>query len=226
MKYKILTFEQANNLLKDDAVEEVRIIDYNQCTVYKVFKEKLLVRPLHPYANSLLVQDERTLLGMEESNIFPDGGELKTIYSQSRNSFEKRDFKEIKDSLISNLINYLNDTNSFREDDINNLDFVYTLLKKNKALVSHGLAFVLLIGEDLIKLNTERKIRWGLVQTKTRLNPERRLVLVTSESEYFDLESRVFGKHGYAGYNYIKFSLPQFSVNLQPPIITIYKILD
>jgi len=108
MSYKILTFEQANNLLKDGLAKEVRSIDYNQCTVYKVLDGKLLVKPLHPFANSLLVQDENTLLEIENSNILPDGGEQESLYAQNKSLFEKGDFEKVKDSLLLNLQNYFN----------------------------------------------------------------------------------------------------------------------
>jgi len=224
MSYKILTFEQANNLLKDGLAKEVRSIDYNQCTVYKVLDGKLLVKPLHPFANSLLVQDENTLLEIENSNILPDGGEQESLYAQNKSLFEKGDFEKVKDSLLLNLQNYFNGLTSKYEINMRDIDSVYSHLKSNKALLSHNVAFIFLVGDDLIRSNPEKKLRWGLIQEKVKLNPERKLVLLISNDQYFDLESRIFGKNGYQGYNYIKFSLPRFSVSTQPPLITIYKV--
>lgn len=225
MEYSVLEHSNALKLLKEQEAREIRVIDYNYATVYKLTDTSFLVKPLNPFSNCLLSDSSIQIKNFEKNGYFPDGDEQKTLYSENRLLFENESFFKIKTDKIQELTDYFGKSNSKYVKDLrlDDFDSIYVALNKTKMYGRYKLGLCFLIGDHLLKIKAGH-FKWGIVQEKLYLNPYRHFVLINSKSgAYFSLENNLLGKWGYPGMQALLHSFERFGLSLEPPLIEYYR---
>ncbi|MEP7237573.1 MAG: hypothetical protein ABI685_06905 [Ferruginibacter sp.] len=186
----------------------IELIQYNNCQVYKLKDSSYLVIPMNPFANSIIVYKKSTLEYFIKNQSFPVPRELSSFYYKNKQKIDK--FKDQKDSLKINLVEYLNRKDLLNQGEINfyNIDKIFSLLKSNKKIDAFRLEFIAYIGDFIIQNNNDLSLEWALLKDKQMLNPNVSIILFSKEREkYFNLEEALFGKYGYIGSENISKSL-------------------
>lgn len=224
MNTKVIRSKEALDLIKSKKLVELETIDYNLCSVFKIDSQKYLIRPINPFADALIIDSFKQIDSFIKEGYFPDDDEQNTLYALNRAHFEQRDFHEFKNEKINELKEYLQKSNSKYVNgiDMNNADSIYKALSKTKTIKKYKLGFVFFVGEQIIQ-DHHPDLKWCIVQTKVKLNPERELALYDSNNEYFDLEFDIFGKWGYINFYSILSSIKRFRLSVKPPITEFYQ---
>ena len=55
MNLKVISSNEAIDLINSKNLVELETIDYNLCSVFKIDSQRYLVRPINPFANALIV---------------------------------------------------------------------------------------------------------------------------------------------------------------------------
>jgi len=198
--YKVIVGYKAIELRDENSTAFIEIIEFNKCQVYKLKDSSYLVMPVNPFYNSIIIYKKSTLEKFVKNETFPIESELSSFYYKNKQKIDK--FIDAKESLKIRLTEYINQkgVSTQKETNFNEIDRIFSFLKKNKKLTTYRLEFIAYLGDFIIQNSISLSFEWALLKDKQMLNPNVSIILFNkTKDRYFNLEEAIFGKYGYLG---------------------------
>ncbi|MFN5646069.1 MAG: hypothetical protein ACK458_00980 [Sphingobacteriales bacterium] len=204
MDFKVVNWEKANDLKNRKETKFVKQIEFNFASVFLLEDSCLLVKPLNPFGNSLIVNNHSLLEKWIEDKRFPVDESVNQFYEFNRNKLESLNSKnlilgkELLKMVYPEMETGLNDLSKER------IDNAYVYLETNKKIKYYKFEFLVFVGDYIIRNSRIRDLRWAQLEVKQYLNPVHQLVLISMSdtSKFYNLEEKMFGKFNYASCQY------------------------
>lgn len=203
MEYRILVWQDANDLKKSKNAEFIYTIESNKSNVFLLDDSTFLLMPFNPFGNSIQVKEKNVIENWVANDKFPITEEFNRFYYD--NELVINNLNTHKEKLKEDLFNYVYKDPSNHPVDLNKqvIDEIYKYVKAKRKVDNYRLNFIVLVGDYLMGNN--KKYKWGLYKSCQYINPVHFLAIVNSDPQpkCFNLEANLFTKHGYLGFFYV-----------------------
>lgn len=183
VKFKIINPNEANKLISDKKNVFVSRIDFNEASVLQLKNNELLVTPLIPFFNSLIIYNSDFLDSCIKVEQFPsiDTSEASLFTKQ-----ELKTFNNIKSLLLNDINVIVNDTT-----DIGKVENQMKLSLSKNDFKKFRKSFVVFLGEIIISKN-RNYFQWAYIKNIGGLNPGYQLVILdTQNNKYYPVEDLI-----------------------------------
>lgn len=201
--YKVVDWPEANDLKLQENTRFLMPIEFNLSQVYRLKDSSYLIMPLNPFGKSLITKDKALLDKWINDRYFPTN---KKVSNHSKDD-KILDLLTHKEELKRDLFKFLSLGETIERPE--ELDQIYNLLKKRKAFEKFKFQFIVLVGDYLIRKDSNSEVNWGFLEVRQLLTPITQLILIKEqggETKYFKLEDLIAGKWGYSGMQGIEHS--------------------
>lgn len=183
MSYKIIKPTEANKLISDENNTFISTISFNEASIYQLKNKELLVAPIIPFFNSLIISDSIFLEECIKKEEFPM---VDTANGSLFDKVELSRFTQLQ-SELQKMIGFNPDSSV----NLNDVDQKMKSLLKENTFKDYRKSFIVLLGNLIISKNKEN-LGWAFIRDIGTLNPPIKLVVCNNQNNsYYPIEECV-----------------------------------
>lgn len=190
MSYKIIDRDTSEDLKLSVHVKKEQFVNFNLSTAYFLHDSTIIVQPLNPFGKCLHIFEVEEFEAFLTKKDFPTTEQIENLYSSNTEIIDNLESNKTK--LLNSLYKFIYNELSIKQTiNINEIEHIFSILKKRKKFKTYKLHFVLLVADFIMKQDNSFKL--GIIKVKQLINPIYRLVIIIDENtkKYYNLEQEI-----------------------------------